>query len=316
MTALAHILSVESLRDWRQLLGVRLNLSKFLQLRFNLFLMSILPMCFTRIYIWILVRLYFLFRRGQVKKIRANIARAMNDRTPSEINRIARGVLRGIVQHYQEKMFNGFLAMPKFRKYLLSRVRFDEYEDVLQDALKEGRGVIVATGHYGALEFLPIYLAVRKYATVTVAKFSTERLKEVTIPRANGDGLGIVVPGNGTNVLVEASKVLRQNKIFVTQCDETDGWHRDRNASMEFLGRSIHPDKMLKVLCKRTGAVLLLGLLQREGKKGYKLLLHRVPCEGDAPINVRTLKLLEKYIYKHPEQWYEWKKYNRFAHAS
>jgi lauroyl/myristoyl acyltransferase len=316
MTALAHILSVESLRDWRQLLGVRLNLSKFLQLRFNLFLMSILPMCFTRIYIWILVRLYFLFRRGQVKKIRRNIARAMNDRTPSEINRIARGVLRGIVQHYQEKMFNGFLAMPKFRKYLLSRVRFDEYEDVLQDALKEGRGVIVATGHYGALEFLPIYLAVRKYATVTVAKFSTERLKEVTIPRANGDGLGIVVPGNGTNVLVEASKVLRQNKIFVTQCDETDGWHRDRNASMEFLGRSIHPDKMLKVLCKRTGAVLLLGLLQREGKKGYKLLLHRVPCEGDAPINVRTLKLLEKYIYKHPEQWYEWKKYNRFAHAS
>jgi lauroyl/myristoyl acyltransferase len=278
--------------------------------------MSILPMCLTKIYIWMLVRLYFFFRPGQVKKIRGNIARVMTDRTPSEIRRIKRGVLRGIVRHYQEKMFNGFLSMPRFRKYLLSRVNFDEYEDVLRDALEEGRGVIIATGHYGALEFLPIYLAMKKYATVTVARFSTERLKALTIPRANGDGLDIVVPGNGTNVLVEARKVLRQNRIFVTQCDETDGWHIDSSARMEFLGRSIHPDRMLKVLCKRTGAVLLLGLLHREGRKGYKLVLHRVACEGDAPVNVRTLKLLEKYIYQHPEQWYEWKKYDHFAHAT
>ena len=240
----------------------------------------------------------------------------MKDRTPSEVNKITRGVLRGIVRHYQEKMFNGFLPMPKFRKYLLSRVCFDEYEDVLLDALKEERGVIMATGHYGALEFLPIYLAVRKYATVTVAKFSTERLKEITIPRANGDGLDIVVPGNGTNVLREAGKALRQNKVFVTQCDETDGWHRDASSTMEFLGRRINPDRMLRVLCKRTGAVLLLGLLQREGKNGYKLVLHRVPCNGNVPINVRTLRLLESYIYQHPEQWYEWKKHHRFARAS
>jgi lauroyl/myristoyl acyltransferase len=243
------------------------------------------------------------------------MARAMNDRTPSEIKKITRGVLKGLIQHYQEKMFNGFLAMPKFRKYLLSRVRFDGYEDVLQDALEEGRGVIIATGHYGALEFLPIYLAVKRYATTTVAKFSTERLKDIIIPRANGDGLDIVVPGNGTSVFREASKILSENKIFVTQCDETDGWRGDYNTRMEFLGSSIHPDRMLNVLCRRTGAVLLLGLLHRENKKRYKLILHRVPCEGDVPVNVRTLKLLEKYIYKHPEQWYEWKKCDKFAYA-
>jgi lauroyl/myristoyl acyltransferase len=207
-----------------------------------------------------LARTYFLCRRGLIRKIRRNIARSMSHRAPSEIKEITRGVLKGMIQHYQEKMFNGFLAMRKFRKYLLSRVRFDEYEDVLKDALKGGRGVIIATGHYGALEFLPIYLAVKRYATTTVAKFATERLKDIITPRANGDGLDIVVPGNGTSVFREASKVLRQNKIFITQCDETDGWHRDTSSTVEFLGRSIHPDRMLNVLCKRTGAVLLLGL--------------------------------------------------------
>lgn len=237
----------------------------------------------------------------------------MKDRQPSEINNIYKGVIKGIVRHYQEKTFNGFLAVPKFKKFLLSRVCFDGFERVLQDALKDGRGVIIATGHYGAIEFLPSYLVFRKYPTVTVAKFTTERLKKIMIPRANGQGLDVIVPGDVNNVLQEASKVLSQNKIFVTQCDETDAWHADRNHTMEFLGKKIHPDRMLSVLCRRTGAVLLLGLLHREGKNRYKLFLHRVPDEGDVPISVPTLKLLEEYIYRHPEQWYEWKKYERFA---
>jgi lauroyl/myristoyl acyltransferase len=82
---------------------------------------------------------------------------------------------------------------------------------------------------------------------------------------------------------------------------------------MEFLGKKTHPDRMLKVLCKKTGAVLLLGLLERDGKGKYNLVLHRVPEEGEIPSNVCTLKLLEKYIYRHPEQWYEWKKYDHIA---
>jgi lauroyl/myristoyl acyltransferase len=315
VTTLVDVLPLSSFRNLRHRFRVKLNLSKFLQLRFNLFLMSMLPISATKAYIWMLVRLYFLCRPGKVWGIRRNLARAMKDRTPSEIRKITGGVIRGMIQHYQEKMFNGFLPMPKYRKFLLSNVSFDEYEHVLRDALKAGRGVIIATGHYGALELLPLYLGVKKFNTSIVAKFTTERLKSITLPRAEEDGVDIMVPGD-VSVFGEACKALRQNKVFVIQCDETEEWHADRKHTMQFLGERIHPDRMLKVLCKRTGAVLLLGLLQREGKKRYKLLLHRVPCEGDVPINVRTLKLLENHIYQHPDQWYEWKKYGRFASAS
>lgn len=289
-------------------------MSKFLQLRLNLFLLSLLPIWFTRAYVWVLARLYFFFRPGLVGAIRCNIGRALKSLSPSEVDNIARGVLSGTIKHYQEKMYNGFLAMPKFRKFLVSNVIFEGHEEVLRDALKEGRGVIIATGHYGALEFLPIYLAVKKYPTVTLARFKTEKLQNTVIPRANGDGLDIVVPGNGMNVFREASKALSQNKIFVTQCDEVDAWHADPNCAMKFLGRKIHPDRMLNLLCKRTGAVLLFGLLQREGRRKYRLLLHRVSCKGSSDsVNVQTLKLLETYIQRHPDQWYEWKKYHRFA---
>jgi len=69
----------------------------------------------------------------------------MKDRTPSEISKITQGVLKGMVQHYQEKMLNGFLPMPKLRKFLVTKVSFDGYERVLQDAMRERRGVIILT---------------------------------------------------------------------------------------------------------------------------------------------------------------------------
>lgn len=306
-----------SVLNWGKRLRFRLSLSNFLQLRLNLYLLSVWPIWCTRAYVWALARLYFLFTPGQVDTIRTNVTRALNGRDPREIQKVFRGVLKGIILHYQEKMLNGFYAMPKFRKYLVSNVTFNGGEQVLKDALRENRGVIIATGHFGALELLPIYLAVRKYATVTLCKFKTKKLENIIVPRANGDGLDILVPGNGTNVLFEATKALAQNKIFVTQCDEVDAWNIDPGKTIEFLGRKIHPDRMLNVLCKRTGAVLLFGVLKREGKRKYHLHLHRVPDEpAGEPVSVRTLKLLEDYIYRHPDQWYEWKKYNRFRHAA
>ena len=266
MGTIARALPVRSLRNWRKRLRFNLSLSKFLQLRFNLFLLSVWPISFTRAYVWMLSKLYFFFRPGLVAAVRSNVARGLTGRTPQEVDEIVDDVLKGMIRHYQEKMFNGFLAMPKFRKFLASNVIFDGYEQVLTDALQEGRGVVIATAHYGALEFLPIYLAMRKYETATLARFRSERLKNIIVPRANGDGLDIIVPGNGTNVFREASKILSENKIFVTQCDEAETWHKDSKSNVEFLGRNIHPDRMLDVLCKRTGAVLLFGVLEREGR--------------------------------------------------
>jgi lauroyl/myristoyl acyltransferase len=313
MGTIARALPIRSLRNWRKRLRFELSLSKFLQLRFNLFLLSVWPISFTKAYVWILSRLYFFFRPGLVSAVRNNVARGLRGRTPQEVDEIVRGVLKGMIRHYQEKMYNGFLAMPKFRKYLASNVIFDGYERVLTEALKEGRGVIIATAHYGALEFLPIYLAMRNYETVTLARFQSERLKNITIPRANGDGLDIVVPGNGTNVFREASKVLSENKIFVTQCDEAETWHEDAKSNIEFMGRKMHPDRMLDVLCRRTGAVLLFGVLERQQGGKYRLFLHRVDRSNSHAAGAKTLKLLESYIFRHPDQWYEWKKYHRFG---
>ncbi len=315
MTSLANVLRPVSEQFWWKRFSAKLSLSKFLQLRFNLILMSVFPMWCIRGYIWILARLYFFCHPGQVNRIRKNIAIALRDRTPSEVKKIARGVIRGTIDHYQEKMSNGFFGNAGLKKFLISNVTFDGCEKVLQEALSEGRGVIIASGHFGAIEFLPRYLALRKYPASTLVKFTTERLRELMVPRGERDGLVVVVADDKTNVFREASKILSEKKIFVTQCDETEAWHADRSQTMNFLGKTVYPDRMLEVLRKRTGAVMLFGVLRREGRRKYQLLLHRVPDEGSVPPNIQALKLLEKYVSEYPEQWYEWKKYHKIATA-
>jgi lauroyl/myristoyl acyltransferase len=237
----------------------------------------------------------------------------MNGVSEMESRRIARGVFRGLVKHYEEKMVNGFMSMPKIKRFIQSNICFEEHEQILKEALGAGKGVLIATGHYGGLEFLPVYLAMRGYSTAVAAKFKSDRLMQIMIRRAKEIGLEVIVPGNGTNVLREASRVLGENKIFVIQCDEIDGWHIDRRLTLDFLGRKIHPDRMLNVLCRRTEAVLLFGVMHRENKNGYKLLLHRVEGETGVNASIQTLRLLEGYISRHPEQWYEWRKYHRFG---
>ena len=316
MNSLADVVRPDSKHFLGKQFKVKMSLSKFLQLRFNLILMSILPMWCARGYIWLLAKLYFFWHPSQVKRIRKNIAIALRDRTPSEVKKITRGVIKGTIHHYQEKMANGFLDNVRLKKFLLSNVTFDGYEKVLREALDERRGVIIASGHYGGIEFLARYLALRKYPASAMVKFTTEKLRETMVPRGERDGLIVVVPDDKTNVMREISKVLAENRVFVTQCDESEAWHADRSKTIEFLGKTVHPDRMLEVLRRRTGAVLLVGLLMRKEKRKYQLILHRVPDDESVPANIRALKLFERYVSEYPEQWYEWKKYHKIPNAS
>ena len=50
----------------------------------------------------------------------------------------------------------------------------------LDKALGQGRGILFVTGHYGGIEYIPIFLALKGYPMSVIAKFSTKQLKEAT----------------------------------------------------------------------------------------------------------------------------------------
>jgi lauroyl/myristoyl acyltransferase len=82
------------------------------------------------------------------------------------------------------------------------------------------------------------------------------------------------------------------------------------------LGRQIHLDKTINILSKRCGAAVVFGVMHRDQHRRYKFIAtsweemaKRFQRSIDMSIGAVVLKFMEHYIYKHPEGWYEWKKY-------
>ena len=108
----------------------------------------------------------------------------------------------------------------------------------------------------------------------------------------------------------------------MTQCDEVDEWRTSENKKTTFLGQVTGLDRTINILHKRTGAEVVFGVVHRFDLNQYKFvaysyeqMLDMIPSIESKTTGEVVLKMLEQFIYKYPEQWYQWKKYPELACA-
>ena len=290
--------------------SLKLGLSKFLQMRLNSFLFRILPFAISRGYLLGLGKLYY-FLNGKEKRlisrtIRYIFRRKMDD--PILSGKIQE-TFRGIIDHYHEKLFVGYSHFPRLRQFLKTRIRLADKER-LQEALAAGKGVILVTGHFGAVEFLPGVLALNGYPTSMICRFQTNRLRRSLSRRAQVVGLEIIDADEG-NIVLAAMKALKQGRILITECDEFDEWRTDPHRHTYFLGCKLASDRTLELLRKRSGATILTALVRRQGQKRYTCQFTSIgngPDPGGLTVSEQCLQILETAVETAPEQWYQWKK--------
>ena len=292
---------------------ISLSLSKFLQMRLNSFLFRLLPFSVSRGYVMFLGRLYYLLCWAEKTLIRNTIKHVFGRRVPAPIlNKKVKAAFQGIFDHYHEKLFVGYSNFPKLLKFLRARVRFAGAEK-LQAALQNGKGVILVTGHFGAVEFLPGALALNGYPTSMICRFQTTRLRESMGQRAEAVGLHLIDADEG-NIILSAMKALKAGRILITECDEFDEWRPDPHRDSNFLNCRLPSDRTLELLRKRSGAQVITALIQRDSKKQYTCNLTPVG-HGAAPVNLsihdQCLSVLERTVDDFPEQWYQWKKFGK-----
>jgi Kdo2-lipid IVA lauroyltransferase/acyltransferase len=289
-----------------------LNLSKFCQAKLNVFLFRFLPFRVSRWYLSQIGKMYFSFKKGEKALIRATIRHIFGaDLEPRSLQSLIRNSFQGIIDHYHEKLFVAYSNFPSLLKFLQNRIKLHGKEE-LEAILAQGRGIILVTGHYGAVEFLPGALAVRGYPTTMICRFQTNRLKKSLHQRAEAVGLQLVDPEDG-NVFVAAIKALKSGRILITECDEFDEWRPAAGSTVTFLNSHLTGDKTLDILQKRSGAPVVTALVQRDGKKRYTLNLTPVlttPSEGEAA-GKACLRVLEASIQADPAHWYQWKKFGQ-----
>jgi lauroyl/myristoyl acyltransferase len=198
---------------------------------------------------------------------------------------------------------------PRLLRFLHNQIRLVGQE-ALDQALEAGKGVILVTGHYGALEMLPGSLSVKGYPVAMICRFQTPRLRDSLNFRSENVGLNLI-NADDSNTFITATRLLKQGRILITECDEFDEWREDQSRSIYFLNNRLPYDRGLDLLHKRTGAPVVTALLHREGKRRYAMNLTLVAngASANAPmVQGQCLAVLEQAIDTHPEQWYQWKK--------
>jgi lauroyl/myristoyl acyltransferase len=282
-------------------------------MKLNSFLFRFLPFSVSRAYLLFLGKLYFLLNWGERNLIRHTFQCVFRRKFPAPaLNQKIKAAFTGILDHYHEKLFVGYSNFPRLLKFLKSQVKFAGEEN-LRGALENGKGVIVVTGHFGAVEFLPGALALNGYPTSMICRFQTTRLRESMGARAAAVGLHLIDADEG-NIILSAMKALKEGRILITECDEFDEWRPDPHRHSYFLNCHLSSDRTLELLRKRSGAQIITALVKRDGNREYTCNLTAVGNGGFSPpqpVSEQCLNVLEAAVEQNPEQWYQWKKFGK-----
>ena len=295
---------------------MKFNLSSFLQWKINIFLYHRLGWRIAYHYISFLGALYFFLKRGEKRTIKKAVESVFgHQKSNAEIKSLERRVFRGILSHYHEKLFVAY-EEPEKASIFLNRNVISKDLEMLHEKRQKGNGVILVTGHYGAIEYIPTLLAINDLPTSMIAKFKTKQLREKIYSQAEKYKIKMIDAGNTKNVVQSAVKELRENRILITQCDEIEEWRPSLKERISFLGRTTFLDRTINTLAKRTGAEVVFGVIHRYSLRKYKLFMYDyvdmigyLNRPSTSSVAETILKFLEEQIYTNPEQWYQWKQY-------
>jgi KDO2-lipid IV(A) lauroyltransferase len=194
-----------------------------------------------------------------------------------------------------------------------------EGKEYLDEALKQGKGVVALSAHLGNFPLMNVRLANEGYPLSIVIR-GTKNPKIVKIMNSFIDTVGIEsIPDKPrTACISRCLKALKKNRILWLQNDinapGTEAW-------VDFFGYLVPAFKGPVVFSLRTGAPILPMFITRNAHHSHNLIIYppfelnaRENNQEDITSNIAKLtKIVEGMIRKYPEQW--WWTHRRFKRA-
>ena len=244
---------------------------------------------------------YFFSKRGRLayKNLRAAFA---SEKTPAEMKGIARRSIQNLAMSAVE-----LLRFPDMDKtYIEKNIRILGTEKI-NAKLKEGKGAIFLTAHFGCWEMLNLASNLVGYPMVALVRSQKHpRSDEFLNSLRTSKGNQVIRKGMPVR---EILKALRAGKIVGMLSDQDGG----KNGSfVQFLGRMSSSPSGVATFALRTHAPIFPVFIFRED-----LTRHRVEVEGplsrpeealgtaaaERDILQQFARILESKIRKAPDQW-------------
>jgi KDO2-lipid IV(A) lauroyltransferase len=179
---------------------------------------------------------------------------------------------------------------------------------LVDDALRHGRGLLFLTPHLGCFEIAATYAALRLPLTVLYRPPKLPWL-EPLMRAARTRGQGRVAPTSLSGVR-RLLKALRSGEAVGVLPDQVPGF--GEGAWAPFFGRMAYTMTLIGRLQKATGCAVILACSHRlPGGRGFRLEFEAVAEDLDGPEGpARLNRAVERVIRRCPEQ-YLWS-YNRY----
>ncbi len=294
---------------------MKLKISHFFQSTFNVVLFRSMSPRLAQSYLHAIGFLYYLLNRKEKRLIEKNVRDVLAGQDEKYVRKVVHETFKGIFTHYFEKMFNAYLDFDTVDGYVKRHFKVEGAE-LLTKALEGGKGCILVTAHWGAVEFIPWVLFSEGFPASIILECATTRLARTLLARTDQTRTELISSSYGGSIFLRALQSLKANRVLMTQCDEVDVWRRRPSHTIRLFDRELYFDNTIDVLSHRSGAPVVAAFLKRTGKHEYTLILEDVSVLRKAESTARDcLALWEKYVTSYPEQWYQWKKWKEMTAA-
>ncbi|EEQ48449.1 lysophospholipid acyltransferase family protein [Selenomonas flueggei] len=203
--------------------------------------------------------------------------------------------------------FLDILAMP-----MLNESNFRDYIEIdhlerMQEALAEGHGVVVLTGHIGCWEWLSAAFTLNGMPVSAIAK-PQPNIQYTRVLDDLRATIHVEIFSRGTSELIAAARALKHGNLLGFLADQDGG---PGGAFIKFLGRTASTPLGPAVFSRKFKSPVVPAFILRQPNGKHKVVvgaIMRCPNTGDSDrdlheFTVQMTAIVERIIRENPTQW-------------
>jgi len=245
--------------------------------------------------------LYFWIARNDRERACKQIGMSLEIRDNRKSRMLARCCFRNLCKNLIE-----FMRFPRLNLDNINKlVRFEGKEHI-DNALRNGKGVIILTAHFGNWELLAASSSLSGYSSNVIARQIRSRTLDKLVKR-HREMVGVVSIDRSKSVKT-ALRCLKRNELLGILADidtEIDG------IFVDFFGRLAYTPYGPVAISLKTGAALVPAFIVRQNDDTHCIfvepplnLYKSGDCKTDIKVNTsRFTKIIESYIRRYPDHW-------------
>lgn len=199
------------------------------------------------------------------------------------------------------------LYMPNLNEKNLSKYIEIDHLERMRDALAEGHGVVVLTGHIGTWEWLSAAFSLNGMPVTAIAKLQPNQEYSRVLDDLRAT-IHVEIFNRGTSELLAAGRALKAGKILGFLADQDGG---PGGAFINFLGKTASTPLGPAVFAKKFHAPILPAFILRREDGRHRVVIGEVlryEDHGDSEKDLFDLteqmtRIIEKIIRENPTQW-------------